>query len=367
MKIKVFHFILDHRIGGPHIYVQRVARNLAPDVISTVVTVGLGPQTDVVLVNLRNKNRLFYPLAILINVFQIFWCFRYRKSRHHVIFDVHGAANIAPLLAARILKIPVVWHFHETVEKYRLLVAGGKILASGLSHRIVVVAKKAAEVFGLSNTTFIPGAVSLDFWSSGKVQPVQPKVVRPLRITCVANLNPLKGIDVLLSSLELVEKHCTLVIAGTYLETQSGYAEALQEHAKRLRSSNRQIVFAGWQSPEQLRDLLANTDIFVLPSRSEACPLALLEAMAAGCVCIATDVGDVRDILEDSVSGIVLPSESPQALAKAIEQVAEMSSAERQRMGKIAQANILSRYSLKVQAERHLDIYKALFHGDEGA
>ena len=107
-------------------------------------------------------------------------------------------------------------------------------------------------------------------------------------------------------------------------------------------------------------------DVFVLPSRSEACPLALLEAMAAGCVCIATDVGDVREILEVAGCGIVVPSESSSALAAAIEHVAEIGTAERQRMGKRAQEAIAARYSQQTQAEKHLVIYKKLASISEG-
>lgn len=112
---------------------------------------------------------------------------------------------------------------------------------------------------------------------------------------------------------------------------------------------------------------MVDSDVFVLPSRSEACPLALLEAMAAGCVCIATDVGDVREILDIAGCGIVVPSESSSALAAAIEHVAEIGTTERQRMGKLAQEAIADRYSLQTQAEKHLGIYKKLASISEGA
>jgi glycosyltransferase involved in cell wall biosynthesis len=163
-----------------------------------------------------------------------------------------------------------------------------------------------------------------------------------------------------LTALETFSQPWELVIVGAELQTYSGFAQNLREHANRLESPTRRVSFAGWRSPEEVRSLMVDSDVFVLPSRSEACPLALLEAMAVGCVCIATDVGDVREILEVPSCGIVVPSESSTALAAAIEHVAEIDTAERQMMGKQAREVITARYSQHTQAEKHLGIYKKL-------
>jgi glycosyltransferase involved in cell wall biosynthesis len=366
MTIRVFHFILDHRIGGPHVYVRNLANSLVPHVQSTLVTAGRGPLTDIALLNFRHKIRWLYPLEVVLNAAGLCWRFRRRKSRQHVVFDVHGAANLAPIVAARIMNIPIAWHFHETVGGFLALVALGKMLAAGIPHRMVVVAKKAAAVFSLADATLIPGAVDPEFWSSAKSDLRPFDDVQRLRILSVGNLNPLKGADVLLTALETFGQPWELVIVGAELQTYSGYAHDLREHADRLESSTRRTRFVGWLSPEEVRGLMEDSDVFVLPSRSEACPLALLEAMAAGCVCIATDVGDVREILEAAGCGIVVPSESSSALAAAIEQVAEIGMAERQRMGKLAQEVIAARYSLQKQAETHLGIYKKLALISEG-
>ena len=239
-------------------------------------------------------------------------------------------------------------------------------MAAGIPHRMVVVAKKAAAVFSLPDATLIPGAVDPNFWSSAKSAPRPFDYIRRLRILSVGNLNPLKGADVLLSALEKFGQPWELVIVGAELQTYSGYANNLRERAARLESPTRRTRFVGWQSPEEVRTLMGDSDVFVLPSRSEACPLALLEAMAAGCVCIATDVGDVREILEAAGCGIVVPSESSSALSAAIEHVAEIGATERQRIGKLAQEAIAARYSLKTQAEKHLGIYKKLASISEG-
>lgn len=360
MTTKVFHFILDHRLGGPHVYVQNLVKMLPPDIKSSVVTTRRGPLTDITLLNLRHQLRWLYPVEIVLNAVAICLRFWRLKSSCYIIFDVHGAVNLAPIVAARIMNIPVVWHFHESRAEFISFVNLGKRLLAGLPHRVVVVAKKTAEVFSLSTATLIPGAVDLNFWSSVKSDPSLFHRARRFRILSVGNLNPLKGADVLLAALENCGHPWELVIVGAELETYHSYAEDLRKHAERLKSSARQVYFAGWQTPEEVRRFMVNSDVFVLPSRSEACPLVLLEAMAAGCVCIATDVGDVREILETGGCGIVVPSESLPTLVAAIEHIAEIDTAERLKMGKLAQQAIAKRHSLQAQADHHLGIYKQL-------
>lgn len=367
MKIRVFHFILDHRVGGPHVYVRNLARALASDIESSLVTTGHGAQTDIVLFNLRHRLRWLYPFEVVLNALWLYIRFWRRQSRQGAIFDVHGAGNLAPILAARMLGVPMVWHFHETVGGFSTLAALGKWIASGIPHRIVTVAKKAAVVFNLSDAILISGAVDPDFWSAATSDPPPCDGGRRLRILSVGNLNPLKGADVLLTALEIFGQPWELVIVGAELQTYSGYARELRDHAGRMDSPSHLTRFAGWQSPEEVRRLMTAADVFVLPSRSEACPLALLEAMAAECACIATDVGDVRAILEAAACGIVVPTESSSALAAALEHVAEIGRDGRQRMGKLARETIVARYSLQAQAAKHLGIYKELASINEGA
>lgn len=354
----IFHFILDPRVGGPHNYVRTLGGCLPKSFHTVIATSGSGPMTDIRLFNLRHWLRWLYPFELILNTTRLCWMFRRYRSRQRIVFDAHGAANLAPIFAARIMNIPLVWHFHETVSEFRLLVRLGKIVAKGVPHCTVVVARQAFSAFNLPDATLISGAVDLNFWASAKIRPRPPLGPGRLRILSVGNLNPLKGADLLLAALGGVTHPLELVIVGAELRTHLGYAKGLQELTNRLEGPTRRIRFVGWQSPEEIRTLMLSSDVFVLPSRSEACPLALLEAMAAGCVCIATDVGDVREILEVAGCGIVVPCESSWALSAAINHVAKISAAERCRMGQLAQETIATRYSIEIFLEKHMGIYR---------
>jgi glycosyltransferase involved in cell wall biosynthesis len=99
------------------------------------------------------------------------------------------------------------------------------------------------------------------------------------------------------------------------------------------------VLFLGFK--EDVRPFLAAADIFVLPSRTEGLPFSLLEAMSSGLACVATDVGAVGEVISDGVDGLIVPPESPMALAEAIRRLlcdAELRSA----IGKHARARIQS-------------------------
>lgn len=354
--MRVFHFILDHRIGGPHAYVRGLARELAPSVASTLVTTGRGDATELALINLRHFCKLFYPIEVLLNVVRLCWLFRHRASRRKVVFDVHGAANLAPILAARLLGIPLVWHFHETLPGFAALVRFGKAAAVGVAHRYVVVAARAIEVFDLPEAILIPGGVDLDFWQL--TEPNEAEAT--LRLIAVGNLNPLKGMDILLDALEGLNGPWELVIVGAELQTFTAHAADLHRRSERIARDDRRVEFTGLQSAAQVRKLLSHADIFVLPSRSEACPIALLEAMASGLACVASDVGDVAAMLDMPGSGIVYQSQSATALTAALIEAVALGREARREMGRRARAQVEARYSQRQMAARHLDIYQTL-------
>ncbi|MBU6435580.1 MAG: glycosyltransferase, partial [Nitrospirae bacterium] len=69
---------------------------------------------------------------------------------------------------------------------------------------------------------------------------------------------------------------------------------------------------------EDIADILAAADLFVLPSLSEGFPFVLLEALAMGCPVVASRVNGVPELIEDHKTGLLVPPRDPQALARAI-------------------------------------------------
>ena len=134
----------------------------------------------------------------------------------------------------------------------------------------------------------------------------------------VANLRREKAYDVLLPAARAVVDRG---LAVTFVAAGRGPLQAeLADEARRLGLGDR-FRFVGPRS-DVLR-LLAAADMFVLPSRQEGLPVALMEACAAGVPIVATAVGELPSVLTDGVDAIVVAPERPEALAGAIGRLTE--------------------------------------------
>jgi glycosyltransferase involved in cell wall biosynthesis len=90
---------------------------------------------------------------------------------------------------------------------------------------------------------------------------------------------------------------------------------ALEAQARRLAIADR-IRFLGWRG--DLETVYGATDVFVLTSRNQGTPVALIESMAAGLPCVSTDVGGVRDVITEPSVGVLVPFGDPQRLEEAV-------------------------------------------------
>ena len=123
------------------------------------------------------------------------------------------------------------------------------------------------------------------------------------------------------------------------------------------------VVWAGF--PDRLPDLIRSADLQVHPSVYEGLPMALLSGMAAGLPVIATDVGGVSEIVVNEETGLLIPSKSPEHLAKAI--LSLMGDPARARsLGDAARATMFRKHRVQVTIRKLEDVYQSVFDAHYG-
>jgi glycosyltransferase involved in cell wall biosynthesis len=171
-----------------------------------------------------------------------------------------------------------------------------------------------------------------------------------LVLTTVSSLRPEKNFETAIDAVGLLRRRfptTRLVIAG-----EGPYEDVVRRHAARLGSA---VVVAGHR--EDVMALLDATDILVHPSRFDAFPTALLEAMAASVPVVATEVGGMVEIVEPDVTGVLIPPPPSAArLAAALDPLLQ-SEAVRRRLGAAGRARYEREFSAEVWAGRVRAVY----------
>lgn len=104
-------------------------------------------------------------------------------------------------------------------------------------------------------------------------------------------------------------------------------------------------------------DLLAASDLFVLPSLWEGLPMALLEAMASGLPVVATRVSGSAQVVVEGESGLLVPAADVEQLGEAIATLLD-DPARARRMGRAGRERVERSYSARAQAARHAELYR---------
>ena len=111
------------------------------------------------------------------------------------------------------------------------------------------------------------------------------------------------------------------------------------------------VTFAGYKSQDEVAETLASADALVLPSFAEGVPVTLMEAMASGLPVLATRVGGISELVEDGISGYLVPPGNVEALAARIRDL--LGDPElRARMGAAGRAKVTADFNQQIEAGR---------------
>lgn len=252
------------------------------------------------------------------------WIPRFRRLVTRLDPDVVHLHNPLPGTGGRMATVgsgvPVVYTEHSLWSFYHRLSRWTNAASLWRNDAVIAVSQAVrdsilASPFGrlVRDRLFVvPNGIDVEAvrQDAERLSTPHPGGGRPLYGT-VGHLNHKKGIDVLLRAAPLVQEQVPEAL-GVVVGTGEQAAE-LDEMRRR------------WESPVELlglrhdaRGIMSQLDVFVIPSRVEGLPLALLEAMSLGRPIVATAVGGVPGVLTDGVDALLVPTERPDLLAAQI-------------------------------------------------
>lgn len=172
---------------------------------------------------------------------------------------------------------------------------------------------------------------------------------RPIKVLYLGRLSKVKGVQTLIEACALMEREnhpVQLTIAGW-----GDYKTTLEDYANSL---GLQVQFAG--EATNAADYFKRADVFVHSALwAEGFGITIVEAMASGCICIASDTGGIPEIIQDGETGFLSPRGDSQALADNLMRVQEMDDGE-----VVAMRNRANRRAKQFSISRYISSYDAL-------
>ena len=172
-------------------------------------------------------------------------------------------------------------------------------------------------------------------------------------VGCFARVVPIKDqLTLIKASRNILEEHDADFIFAGEIQDEEYYHEC-QAMVQSL-GLDKKIKFVGHS--DNMLDWYRQADVFVLSSKSEGVPLALLEAMSCALPCVCTGVGGVPDILRDNITGYIVKPGDSQLMATKILALLD-DKMRREKMGQQARALVKEKYTIGQMSQKILRIY----------
>jgi glycosyltransferase involved in cell wall biosynthesis len=309
-------------------------------------------------VPLRHMRRDVSPLRDVLALLELVrLC---RRERPDVVHTNSSKAGVLGRTAAWLARVPVRiftvhgWAFSASTGLASRLYLLADRLMRPLTTLVVCVAENEREV-GLrartcraERTLVVRNAVDVEAAPRAGHTNAVPRLVS------VGRLSYPKDFPTFLDALaRLGDREYRALVVGDGPDRA-----ALEEELRRR--PNPRLELAGERDAVPV--LLAESDVFVLSSRSEGLPMSVLEAMAAGLPVVASRVGGVPELIGEDEAGFLVPPGEPAALAVALARLLDDVEL-RRRVGEAARRRAAERFDLRRFHREHLELYGRVLEG----
>jgi glycosyltransferase involved in cell wall biosynthesis len=342
-KIKVAHIIARMIMGGAEENTLFTVEGLDKDRYEIDLIVGNEFREDI-LNNIKEKNfkiiqvkGLRAPFNILYDIIILFKLIKLLKRGHYDIVHTHSTkTGILGRIAARVNKVPIIIHglhgsafgaFNSRILNWALIFferLTGKFTYAYVSVSNLLSKKYIEEGLGIKAKYFtVYSGMDLDkFYNARK------RITREIKqselgidsknfvIGNVGRLEAVKGHKYLIDAFKKINEERQLIPLKLLIIGDGDEKENLENYVKELNLEDK-VIFTGYR--EDVEELMALMDIFVLTSLREGLPRVLVQAAAVGVPSVAFDVDGVPEIIRDNHNGFLVRARDIGQLVNRIE------------------------------------------------
>lgn len=266
----------------------------------------------------------------------------------------------ARLVITRHVLFPLNRIHRLTLSKVARIIAVSEPVASSL---------KAQSLFPTEKIVTIPNGIELERFDKVEREASRQTLCnqlqigpRQLLVGTLGELNPLKGHEEFLRAAQLIARRqddVHFVIAGSDSSPDGAYQLTLERLIDELGLRGRAHLL-GWV--DDVPGLLKGLDVFVSASRTESFGLAIVEAMAAGLAVVATETEGARSVLEEEVTGLLVPIGDVEAMAASVSRLLSDED-KRERLSARAREAARKRFSLERMVDATEQVYMEALGG----
>lgn len=277
----------------------------------------------------------------------------FKTNKYDVIHSWHWSSDWTEVLAAKFAGVK--WLYTKKAMSW-----GNRHwkARSYLSDFIITINNEMKDYFpNKKSQKLVPLGIDTEYY---KPKGLVNKSVDTFNIVTVANLVPVKGIEVLLKAIQLLnDKNIRLTVAGN---NENEYSQGLVELCKELKI-NDQVEFLG--KIADVRTDIEESDVYIIPTlnagRKEGMPMALVEAMCMSVPVIGSNISGIKYVLKD-FSELLFEASNFEELAVLIKKMKVMNANERAKLGQELRNYCLEHFTMKLFIDEHEKLYNQIIN-----
>ncbi len=383
--MRILNCFLDNRFGGPQRRASSIAEELRSYKIETLFLFNEKSKGNIPIKGfksflikytqcIRRESTLTnFCLFCLVFPYNLHKICKIIRSEKIDILHTNGVTNFLPVFAGRLMRIKILWHLNDTMNPW-IIKKVFLPFVNFLSTKIAIASEKVGFYYFKNNNQFWDKSVIL--YAPADIKKFNPDLIDSQKIErlkeifhisssdfvigTIGNINISKGYEYFIEAANIVkkkEKKAKFIIVGSRLDNKIYYYRRILDLIQLFRLE-KDVILAGFR--ENIPEMLSMFDVFVLSSVNEACPIAVLEALAMKVPVVATNVGGVSELIINNESGKVVEPCRPDLLADSILEITHSSKEDLEKMVSNGLKRAKEMFSLDIITRKHKGIYEEI-------